>query len=408
MIQKLLNDAVLDHKNPFKLYDLAKEYDRLEQGAAACTFYMRAAENNNEETFEERFVQYKSLIAMANVYHREGNRDITARSIFRHALTAMPERPEAYFIFSKWLADRHEWQEALLTSTQGLNCQNFDMIDTDLEYRGKWQIEYINAISKWKVEGSDRSKNALFDFKYKTKHEKDYGEWIDNWIKQAGFPSTLPYKEEDQDYYKYPFDGIEDIKQNYSRHFQDMFVLSALDGKRGGSFVEIGSGDPYKFNNTALLEDTFDWVGLNIDNSERFCYQHSRKRKSQILKADAGQLDYDLLFNMNCMERHIDFLRFNAEGASIQSLRKIPFNRHEFFVIQFQHNACWWGPEFRQESREILSNAGYILAVPDVSVNETENYEDWWLHPGIAKRKPKMLVRNNKKNFAYTYMMKER
>jgi hypothetical protein len=404
MIQKLLTEVVLDHKNPFKLYDLAKEYDRLEQGAGAATFYMRAAENNNEETFEEKFVQYKSLIRMALIYHREGNRDITARGLFQHAITAMPERPEAYAIFSEWLADRHDWRDALMISSQGLNCHSFDKVDSDLKYEGKYQLEFIHAISKWKTEGSDRAKNYLFDFKYKTKHSAHYEKLINTWIKKAGYPSTLPYTSADIDSYKFPFPDIESIDRNYSRHYQDMFVLSALDGKRKGTFIEIGSGDPFVFNNTALLEEKFDWTGLNIDIDERFAHQHSRKRKSQILNADASQLDYNLLFKMNCVERHTDFLRINAETSTLVALQKIPFHKHEFFVIQIQHNACWWGDELRERTREVLKGIGYVLAVSDVAVNESDNYEDWWFHPQIAKNKRKMISSGT--NFAFDYMLK--
>lgn len=406
MIQQLLNDVVLDHQNPFKLYALAREYDKLEQGAAAATFYMRAAEYNNEETFEELWVQYKSLIFMALVYHREGNRDITARGLFQHAIAVLPDRPEGYFIFSKWLADRHDWRDALMFASQGLALADKEEVDNDLEYPGRWGLEFIYAISKWKTDGSDQSKNLLFDFKYKTNHSEEYDKMIDNWLGASGYPSTLPFKQEEKEFYKFPFPGIEKIKQNYSRHYQDMFVLSILNGKRNGTFIEIGSGDPYKFNNTALLEDEFDWNGISIDNNERFCYQHSRKRNSQILNAEAQSIDYNLLFKMNCIEKHTDFLRINCETASLEVLKKIPFNKYEFFVIQFQHNACWWGPEFREASRKILSEIGYVCLVPDVAVSENENYEDWWVHPAIAEGKVKMRGRSNI-NFAHTYMNKE-
>jgi hypothetical protein len=406
MIQALLNEVILDHQNPFKLYNLAKEYDRLEQGAAAATFYMRAAENSNEDNFEEHFVQYKALILMALIYHREGNRDITVKSILRHAVTAFPERPEAYFILSKWLADRHNWQEAYMLARQGLDCPIFEKVDDDLEYEGEWQLKFIYAISKWKVEGSDRAKNYLFGFKYKTKHSQEYEELINNWLKQSGYPSTLQFTSEDIESYKFPFNGIEHVKKNYSRHYQDMFVLSALNGKRNGTFIEIGSGDPYTFNNTALLEDSFDWTGISIDNNERFCYQHSRKRKTQILNADAAQLDYDLFLKMNCVEKHTDFLRVNAEGATAAALQKMPWSKHEFFVIQVQHNACWWGDELKNFSRDLLRKIGYVLVVPDVAVNEKDNYEDWWLHPQIAQNKKNMIGKDSV-NFAYTYMMKE-
>jgi hypothetical protein len=341
---------------------------------------------------------------MALIYHREGNRDITARGLFQHAIVQMPERPEAYFIYSDWLANRHDWRDSLVISKQGLSCTDFKKVDDDLDYIDKWQLEFIYAISKWKTEGSDRSKNLLFDFKYKTNHNKHYGKLIDTWIKQAGYPSTLQFTSEDIESYKFPFNGIEYVKKNYSRHYQDMFVLSALDGKNAGTFIEIGSGDPYVFNNTALLEETFGWTGLSIDINERFAYQFSRKRNTQILNADASQLDYELLFKMNCVERHTDFLRINAETATYAALQKIPFHKHEFFVIQVQHNACWWGNELRERTREILQDIGYVLAVPDVAVNETDNYEDWWLHPEIAKVKRNMISKGT--NFAYRYMNK--
>jgi len=406
MIQHALNEAVLDYQNPFKLYALAREYDKLEQGAGAATFYMRAAENSNEDSEEEKFIQYKSLIFMALIYHREGNRDISVRSIFRHALTAMPEMPEAYYAYSKWLADRHEWQEAYMMSTQGLKCAHNAKHDPDLDYPGDWALKFVHAISKWKVEGSDNSKNYLFDFKFKTRHDKAHEDMIDRWIKQSGYPSTISYTQDQKDDYKFSFPGIEDIKRNYSRHFQDMFVLSVLDGKRNGTFIEIGSGDPYVFNNTALLEESFGWSGISIDNNDRFCYQHSRKRNTQILNADAAQIDYKLFFKMNCLETYTDFLRINAESASLDVLNKIPFNVNEFMVIQFQHNACWWGPKFREESRKLLSQIGYVLMVPDAAMSEAENYEDWWVHPHIAQRKQNMKA-SEQTNFVYTYMMKD-
>ena len=184
-----------------------------------------------------------------------------------------------------------------------------------------------------------------------------------------------------------------------------MFVLSTLNGKRDGTFIEVGSGDPYKFNNTALLEDEFGWTGINIDNNDRFCYQHSRKRKSQILQAEAQNIDYNLFFKMNCVEKHTDFLRINAEGASIEVLKKIPFDKYEFMVIQFQHNACWWGPQIRNESREILQRIGYVCMVPDVAVSPTENYEDWWVHPNVAQLRRNMKGKDGI-NFAYDYAVK--
>lgn len=406
-MQALLNDVVLDHKNPHKLYKLAREYDRLEQGAGAFTFYMRAAEFNDAEDFADRWVQYKSVIFMALIHHREGNRDVTARGLFQLALTVMPERPEGYYIFARWLADRHEWRDALMYSRMGLQCdKDLDSPDDELPYVGWQGLQYIYAVAKWKTDGKDTSKNLLFEFKHKTKVDQYHLDEIEKWIKNTGYPSTLPYVREEMEDYKFPFPGIETIKKNYSRHFQDMWVLSILDGRKKGHFVEIGSGDPWTFNNTALLETEFDWTGINIECDDKFCYKHSRERKSTIIHADAAQIDYEMLFKSHCIEQISEFLRINSEGVSLEVLRKIPLDKYEFLTIQFQHNACWWGNEFREESRKLLSERGYKLWANDVSASPKENYEDWWIHPALINKR-EMKSDQTKINFAWEYMMKE-
>jgi len=71
----LLNDVVLDYQNPYKIYELAREYDRLEQGAGAFSWYLRAADMSPGITWKERWLQYKSMILGAFIYERNGNRN---------------------------------------------------------------------------------------------------------------------------------------------------------------------------------------------------------------------------------------------------------------------------------------------------------------------------------------------
>ena len=40
---------------------------------------------------------------------------------------------------------------------------------------------------------------------------------------------------------KYKFPGLNVIKENYSQTYQDMFVLTMLNGKQHGKFLEIGA-----------------------------------------------------------------------------------------------------------------------------------------------------------------------
>ena len=52
------------------------------------------------------------------------------------------------------------------------------------------------------------------------------------------------YSSDKRDRLMNPFPGVDDIKTNWSQTMQDMFVLTMLDGKRNGIYVEIGSFYP--------------------------------------------------------------------------------------------------------------------------------------------------------------------
>lgn len=407
----ILNDVVLDYQNPYKIYELAREYDKLEQGAAAFSWYLRAADMSPGITWEERWVQYKSMILSAFIYDRNKNRNHSTEGLLKIAIETMPERPEAYYFLSKFKQERDEWRDCMMYAAIGISHIESSMVedapDNDVGYPGENGLRLLYAKAKWKTDGRDASKNLAFDLKYKNKLTPDLNaeatELLDKW---HGYPSTLAYTCSEDDLYKYPFEGMENIEKNYSRHFQDMFVLSCLDGKEEGTFIELGSGHPELYNNTKLLEEEFGWKGISLDNSERMCHIFSKERKTPVILEDAANVDYKKLLKQNCFEQYVDFLRINAEKASIEALKNIPFDKYEFNVVQFQHNAVWWGPEFRDEARELLAKIGYILLVPNVAVDPRSPYEDWWVHPNIARIKQHMAS-NKQVNFAWDYMMEK-
>jgi len=403
---KVLNDVVLDYNNPFKMFELAKEYDKLKQGAAAFGWYLRAADFCKGETYEEKELQYKCMVLGAAIFARSEARTQTVKGLIKSAITVLPARPEAYYWAAKYSIDQSNFRNAIMYAKMGKDCEDVEP-NEELDYPGPVGLEYCYAIAKWKSDGRDDSKNLFFDLKHKRKLDMpdEMSKSVDWWIEQVGYPSTLPYTQNEKHKYRYKFDGLDTVVKNYSRHFQDMFVLSLLNGKRDGSFVEIGSGHPTLFNNTYLLEKDFGWKGLSVEWSERMCAQFSRERKTNIILADATKIDYSELFKQNCIEQRVDFLRINSDTSSYNVLKSIPFHKYEFNVFQFQHNSCWWGNEVRDASRDFIRNLGYVLFVPDVAVSEEQPYEDWWVHPALINNSMKS---KNQINFAWNYFMKER
>ena len=115
MLQELLNDHIMDPKNPDKIFKLAREYDRLEQGAMAVSLYLKTADLS-----DNALLQYKSLLGIAKCYWRQGNRTFTVESSLLDACGVMPELPEAHYFLSLLYAEQQKWKSSYLHARLGL------------------------------------------------------------------------------------------------------------------------------------------------------------------------------------------------------------------------------------------------------------------------------------------------
>ena len=116
------------------------------------------------------------------------------------------------------------------------------------------------------------------------------------------------------------------ITHNYSQCYQDLFVLSVLEGKTNGTYVEIGSGDPFVSNNTALLEQ-FGWTGISLEVQESLVDKFNASRKNLVACGDATEVDYDELFTeIGFANTDFDYLQVDCEPSSVTfaALKKIP------------------------------------------------------------------------------------
>jgi SAM-dependent methyltransferase len=198
------------------------------------------------------------------------------------------------------------------------------------------------------------------------------------------------------------FPASRSIERNYSQAYQDLFVLTMLDGKRDGSFFEIGCGDQAFGSNTKLLEE-WGWNGVSIDIKETVTEKFARQRKSKVLTADATKLDYDVL-----IEQDYDYLQIDIDPAlnSLQVLLRIPFERRRFAVITFEHDD-YCSPGIKERSRTYLRSHGYVMVVGDIAPDRYNSFEDWWIHPDLVDPKivAKMLNTEEGPKKADRYML---
>jgi hypothetical protein len=388
-MNQLLIDFCLDTENPEKNYRLARWYENIGHLASAHTYYLRSAERSKND-----LISYQALIRASICVKNQGGRGSTEKILLENALVLCPNRPEAYYLLSLLYERLGEWQNCYIYSTLGLKDEIENLIQLDIpEYSGKYHLIFQKAVSAWwwgrGIESRDLFQTLVND--YWDIMDQNHKDAVERNITSLGSgPEShafIPYKQEYHPKLRYKFAWSPVIKNNYSQTYQDMFVLSMLNGKRNGTFLEIGGADPFSGNNTALLEKEFAWTGVSIEYDEKFIEKYKANRSAKIFCVDALQIDYSVFLKENYNDNVIDYLQLDIEPAknTYECLTKIPFDEYKFAVITYEHDYYVdVTKSYRRKSREFLLSKGYSLVVSDVSPDGKSTFEDWWVNPELV------------------------
>ena len=377
IINKFINNPNIYSSN----YDLGIYYFKLGQYASALSFFLRTAEI--EETPEN--LVYESLLFVAKCISSLGRRDNTEIELWNNAIRYKPNRPEAYLFVSQYYEARNNFSQSQTNAKIGLEFKdNNESMSELLSYHHYYELEFQDAICSWNLGQGNEARKKFNELKLSKHPITDYYKnLIQTNISSLGEVShpLLPYEKSMANDLKYKFKDYKKIDKNYSQCYQDMFVLSMLDGKKNGEYLEIGSADPYYGNNTALLEE-LGWTGLSLDIDEVFVNKFKEQRKNTVELCDARNYDYSNLIGV------IDYLQIDCDPASVtfDILTTIPFDKCDFKVITYEHDH-YVDPKskYRELSRLFLNSKGYKLVVRNIAPNDTACYEDWYVHPKYIK-----------------------
>lgn len=191
--------------------------------------------------------------------------------------------------------------------------------------------------------------------------------------------------------FKCKFPDQQSIPISPSQAWQDLFVLTMLDGKKNGSYVEIGANHPENGSNTFTLNRYFNFNGLSIDIENFSSHWDSKRPQCNFVCADATTIDYTELFNKSNVSTRTDYLQIDVDPpeVSLQVLKLLPLNTHRFSIITFETDVWQGDTSVTEESRQILKSHGYQLVVKNVACcnKDTDGkliwypFEDWWVDP---------------------------
>ena len=402
-----MNELVLfatDTENPEKNYNLAEWYDNQGHNASAHTYYLRAAERA-----EDKLLAYTSLLRASISCRKQATREVTEKSLIHSALSILPERPEAYYFLCLIYEKKQEWDQVYTYSILGLNCYDKEIEPINIpDYEGKYLLVYQKAISSWWWGKMKESRDLFYSLVDECWDDmnSEYRFLVEDKIMHIGLgpnsQSVVYYDKSKFNQLRFKFKNSDTIEKNYSQVLQDIFVLSALDGKTNGTFLEIGGAKPFDRNNTALLEDKFNWSGVSIELDETFAKEYTKERpKTKVLNQNALDINYEKLINENFQETIIDYLQLDIEPArnTYECMLKIPFDKYKFAVITYEHDYYIdVTRSYRQKSRDFLKSKGYVLVVSDISPDGISSFEDWWVHPDLVNERIINIMRDTNQN----------
>ena len=180
---------------------------------------------------------------------------------------------------------------------------------------------------------------------------------------ECDWPNCPRYFRNNYENLKTKFAGAENIENNWSQSMQDIFVMSMLDGKRNGVYVEIGADQPRVISNTYLLEKDFDWSGISFELDADKVAFFNTIRENKCLCEDATLYNYKSLFEELNYPKQIDYLQLDIDPAegTLRALKVLPLDDYRFSVITYETDVYSSGADIQDEQIEILESHGYQL-----------------------------------------------
>jgi Methyltransferase FkbM domain len=160
---------------------------------------------------------------------------------------------------------------------------------------------------------------------------------------------------------------------SFSQVYQDKAVLSLLNQKHGGYFVDLAANHAHGLSNSYLLEEYYNWSGLCIEPNSIY-WESLSTRKCQVVASAVGGKSFgsvefrvdngplggivnekfdnkpanettkilkqmvplESIFKTFRVPRQIDYLSFDVEGAEEYIFADFPFNDYFFNILTIE------------------------------------------------------------------------
>ena len=161
-IEPLVVQLSHDPFNPQFNFEVALEYESLNQSASAVSFFLRTAEYGDE--VDDADIIYIALIKVAKCMGDQHDRLHSVSNALLQAITVRPDRPEAYFLLSQFHERAGSWQECYTWASIGKYMADKAGVykpSIFVGYYDSYCLEFEMAVSSWWI-GRQAESRELF------------------------------------------------------------------------------------------------------------------------------------------------------------------------------------------------------------------------------------------------------
>jgi len=171
---------------------------------------------------------------------------------------------------------------------------------------------------------------------------------------------------------------------------QDEFVFHVLAKHQdSGTFLDVGCATPVAANNTHVLETFFGWSGFAFDiGNVEITEDWSQFRNTPFHQVDASSASFSQLLERLIPEpKIVDYVSLDIDmydtSFSLDGLKRILEAGITFKSMTLEHESFKHAHTIASATRELLRDNGYETLFEDVSFEDGNPWEDWWIKPDL-------------------------
>tara|TARA_R110000803_G_scaffold203420_2_gene268985 strand:- start:358 stop:906 length:549 start_codon:yes stop_codon:yes gene_type:complete len=159
MLQNKLEAYINSTLDPITNMELGLEYEKIGQGAAALSFFLRTA----ELTYKTNpLLAYTCVLKTWLQMYNTTRRPIWEMEQLFTAAAFQPQRAEAYYFLSKKFSDKDEHKEAYMYASIGLEFIDKEPLPYEINSYKSYKLYFQKAFSAWYC-GQRKESSKIFD-----------------------------------------------------------------------------------------------------------------------------------------------------------------------------------------------------------------------------------------------------